>query len=129
MSIVAHQALFGERQRGHGLIAASAGAPAKVLKTLEGSTDLPAAPPAKIAWPPYYSGYSVQGWYVLSRTVPDPAAARGGMVLTHALLLPPGALERVTRLRSLLDAIPATPSRVAHLDPVAMVLDERPATG
>jgi hypothetical protein len=127
VSIVAHQALFGERQRGHGLIAASDGAPYTILKTLEGSTDLPAAPPTNIPWPPYYSGYSVQGWYVVSRTVADPGAARGGMVLTHALLLPPGAVGSVTHLRSLLDAIPATPVRMAHLEPVTLVLGERPA--
>ncbi len=118
MSIRIHQALYGERERGHGLIATNPGAPTAVVRQLEGLTDLPASPPSSIPWEPYLSGFPLDEWYVVSRTGPDPGAARGGMVLTHVLLVPGPDVGDLEDLQALFGLIPQRPTRQLDLTPV-----------
>lgn len=123
MSIRIHQALYGERERGHGLIAADSGAPELVVRQLEGWTDLPASPPSSMIWEPYLSGFPLGEWYVIARTGPDPAAARGGMVLTHVLLVPRDVIGKLGEVQTLFSLLPERPTRrsdLPHLElPVA----------
>src|SRR5690554_6216683 len=85
MKVEVHQALFGERERGHGLIAHS-GVPQAVLDELEGQTDIPANAPTGVPWKPYLTAFPVDNYYVVANTASDSKATRGGMVLTHALV-------------------------------------------
>lgn len=110
MSPTIHQAIYGERNGGHALLVHSAGNTV-LFKELTPFTDLPSNSPAHINWEPYVSGYVYQNHYIISKTFPDPEAARPGMVFTHALIM---ELEDATRLNDLtpvLQLLPNVPKR------------------
>lgn len=81
------QAVYGEVPgRGHGLRASSPNAP--LAEVIASKLDLPdAVPPGVQAWSPFVRGFPVDDHYVLARTFLDSSASRGGMVLTHALIV------------------------------------------
>lgn len=81
------QAVYGEVSgRGHGLRASSSDA--SIATAIASKLDLPdAVPPGILAWSPFVRGFPVGGNYVLARTFLDTSASRGGMVLTHALIV------------------------------------------
>lgn len=81
------QAVYGEVPgRGHGLRASSLNAP--ITAVIASKLDLPdAVPPGVQAWSPFVRGFPVDDHYVLARTFLDSSASRGGMVLTHALIV------------------------------------------
>lgn len=81
------EATFGAVGNSHGLIAASPGA-AKYTALIVGRTDLPSTAPSGVDWQPFESGFSENDAFFLSRTWPDRAAQRGGMVFTHTLIAP-----------------------------------------
>lgn len=92
------QAVYGEVSgRGHGLIVSSSNAPVAVA--IASKLDLPdAVPPGVQAWSPFVRGFPIDDNYVLARTFLDPSASRGGMVLTHALIV---SLDEICRAKSL----------------------------
>lgn len=81
------QALYGEIEgRGHGLRASSTDA--SVAASVAGWLDLPdSVPPDVLAWSPFVRGFPFGVHYVLARTFFDSGSTRGGMVLTHALIV------------------------------------------
>lgn len=81
------QAIYGEvAGRGHGLRASSTNAP--IVVTIASKLDLPdAVPPGVGAWSPFVRGFPIDDHYILARTFLDSSASRGGMVLTHALIV------------------------------------------
>lgn len=81
------QAVYGEVPgRGHGLRISSTNAPIAVA--IASKLDLPdAMPPGVQAWSPFVRGFPIGDHYVLARTFLDSSASRGGMVLTHALII------------------------------------------
>lgn len=81
------QAIYGEvAGRGHGLRASSTNAP--IVATIASKLDLPdAVPPGVRAWSPFVRGFPIDDHYILARTFLDSSASRGGMVLTHALIV------------------------------------------
>lgn len=92
------QAIYGEvLGRGHGLRASSPNA--LIASAIASKLDLPdAVPPGVQAWAPFIRGFPIDEHYVIARTFLDPGASRGGMVLTHALIV---SLEDMCELRSL----------------------------
>lgn len=92
------QAVYGEVSgRGHGLIVSSSNAPVAVA--IASKLDLPdAVPPGVQAWSPFVRGFPIDDTYILARTFLDPRASRGGMVLTHALLV---SLDEICEAKSL----------------------------
>ncbi|MBK1680405.1 effector-associated domain EAD1-containing protein [Rhodocyclus tenuis] len=92
------QALFGEvLGRGHGLRASSSDAP--IAAAIASKLDLPdALPPGIQAWSPFVRGFPFGEHYILARTFLDSSASRGGMVLTHALIV---RLDDMCDVRSL----------------------------
>jgi hypothetical protein len=92
------QAVYGEVSgRGHGLIVSSSNAPVTVA--IASKLDLPdAVPPGVQVWSPFVRGFPVDDNYVLARTFLDPSASRGGMVLTHALIV---SLDEICEAKSL----------------------------
>lgn len=81
------QAIYGEvAGRGHGLRASSSNTP--IVATIASKLDLPdAVPPSVRAWSPFVRGFPIDDHYILARTFLDSSASRGGMVLTHALIV------------------------------------------
>ena len=72
--------------RGHGFRASSSDAP--IAAAIASKLDLPdAVPPGVLAWSPFVRGFPIDDHYVLARTFLDSSASRGGMVLTHALIV------------------------------------------
>ena len=81
------QAVYGEIPgRGHGLRGSSPSA--SIAAAIASKLDLPdAVPPGVQAWSPFVRGFPIEDHYVLARTFLDSSASRGGMVLTHALIV------------------------------------------
>ncbi len=92
------QAIYGEvAGRGHGLRASSTNAP--IVATIASKLDLPdAVPPGVRAWSPFVRGFPIDDHYILARTFLDSSASRGGMVLTHALIV---NLDNMSEIESL----------------------------
>lgn len=81
------QAVYGEiAGRGHGLRTSSMDA--SFASTIASKLDLPdSVPPGVQTWSPFVRGFPINDRYVLARTFLDSSASRGGMVLTHALIV------------------------------------------
>lgn len=81
------QAVYGEVEGGgHGLRGSSSNS--SVAASFAAQLDLPdGVPPGVHAWSPFVRGFPSGGHYVLARTFLDSNALRGGMVLTHALII------------------------------------------
>ena len=81
------QAVYGEVPgRGHGLRTSSTNAP--IAAAIASKLDLPDAVPIGVqTWSPFVRGFPIDEHYVLARTFLDSSASRGGMVLTHALII------------------------------------------
>nr|WP_205619518.1 hypothetical protein [Alcaligenes sp. HPC1271] len=81
------QAVYGEVSgRGHGLRASSTNTP--IAAAIASKLDLPDAMPLGVqGWSPFVRGFPIDDHYVLARTFLDLSASRGGMVLTHALIV------------------------------------------
>lgn len=81
------QAIYGEiTGRGHGLRTSSTDAP--IAAAVASKLDLPdVVPPGVHAWSPFVRGFPIDDCYLLARTFLDSDASRGGMVLTHALII------------------------------------------
>lgn len=81
------QAVYGEVEGGgHGLRGSSSNSP--VAASIANQLDLPdGVPPGVQAWSPFVRGFPCDGHYILARTFLDSGSSRGGMVLTHALIV------------------------------------------
>lgn len=99
------QAIYGEvAGRGHGLRASSTNAP--IVASIASKLDLPdAVPPGVRAWSPFVRGFPIDDHYILARTFLDSSASRGGMVVSHALIVNLDDLCRVGNLASLFDQL------------------------
>jgi hypothetical protein len=95
------QAVYGEISgRGHGLRASSPNAP--IAAAIASKLDLPdSVPPGVQAWAPFVRGFPIDNHYVLARTFLDSSASRGGMVLSHALIVSLDDMSKVESLATL----------------------------
>ncbi len=114
------QAVYGEVQgRGHGLRASSPNA--QIAAVIASRLDLPdAVPPGVQGWSPFVRGFPVDDHYVLARTFLDLNASRGGMVLTHAIIVSLDDMCKVGSLAALFGCLATTvsacPTAVGTLD-------------
>lgn len=114
------QAVYGEVEgRGHGLRGSST-APS-FAANIAPQLDLPdGVPPGVQAWSPFVRGFPYDGYYVLARTFLDSGSSRGGMVLTHALIVDLEDICQVEDLavlfRHLAASIEAIPSGLSTLE-------------
>jgi GTPase-associated protein 1/effector-associated domain 1 (EAD1)-containing protein len=120
------QALFGEENGGHALLSSSVDN-ASVLANLLWRTDLPGTAPGGLLWKPFLSGFPLGQYYVLQRTFSDASAARGGMVLTHALLLPIAEADKLSDLRGLSAMLMECPDRSVALTSIPFEVAEIPS--
>lgn len=104
MPITAGQAIYGEKNHGHSLLAASPLA-ADVASDLVYQMDIQGTVPPGIEWRPFFSGFAHRGSYVLSLTSPDADASRSGMVRSRALFIPLAEAMGLAHLGSLLRAL------------------------
>jgi hypothetical protein len=108
-----YRAVFGDVGGAHKLIAASPDLPQGLLNDLAAHyTDRLLS--TEHAWSTYRCGFPVKGYYVLTQTFPV-KASRGGMVQTHAVMLP---LDRVGGLRELEELAGLLPTEPAPAEAV-----------
>lgn len=120
--VLVEQAVYGEVPgRGHGLRTASTSSP--IVFSIASKLDLPDAVPLGVqTWWPFVRGFPVDDYYVLARTFLDSSASRGGMVLTHALIVKLDDICEVGNLGTLFGllapSVTSCPCSVAtlHLD-------------
>jgi hypothetical protein len=114
------QAIYGEISgRGHGLRASSPNA--LIATAIASKLDLPDSVPAGVqAWSPFVRGFPIDDHYVLARTFLDSSASRGGMVLTHALIVSLDDMCEVGSLAALFEwlapSVTDCPGSVATLE-------------
>jgi GTPase-associated protein 1, N-terminal domain type 1/Effector-associated domain 1 len=126
------QAVYGEVPgRGHGLRASSTNEP--IAAAVASRLDLPdTVPPGVQAWSPFVRGFPIDGYYVLARTFLDSSASRGGMVLTHALIVGLDDMCKVGSLTAffgwLAPSVTDCPGSVATLELDTAVSTHTPAT-
>ena len=94
------QALYGEFRGGHSLLASSGDD--AVSTGIVQRLDLPDTAPPGVKWSPFLRGFPYEDRYVLSRTFHDTRASRGGMVFSHALLVPLDEIAETPNLGPLL---------------------------
>ncbi len=101
--ILVHKALYGEKNRGHALLASSL--PAESLPAgLAELTDLPPSQlPSGIALGTYLCGRRLGPFYALCQIQPDLLASRTGMVRSRVLLVPSEDAGKLADLGVLLD--------------------------
>jgi GTPase-associated protein 1, N-terminal domain type 1/Effector-associated domain 1 len=119
------QAIYGEVNRGHALRLTST--PSNIANELASRLDLPDTAPLGVDWSPFISSFPYGDRYVLARTFADPAATRGGMVLSHAIIAPLEDMLTTTDLRPLFDLLIKNPEVPRSLLPVEVpVSNETP---
>jgi len=99
--IYIEQAFYGDIGKSHGCIS-STFSNSELNSFLTAFTDRPGAIPAGIIMEPYLSGIRFDGKYIFTKTFPDLAAARGGMVFTHVLILEVNDLSYIKNLNDIL---------------------------
>jgi hypothetical protein len=114
------QAVYGEVEGGgHGLRVSSSNS--SVAASIATQLDLPdGVPPGVQAWSPFVRGFPFDGHYVLARTFLDSGSSRGGMVLTHALIVNLEDICQAEDLAALLERLAAStgaiPSELSGLE-------------
>lgn len=98
-------AIYGERDRGHRLLSASASFPDP--ETLAGRMDMQGSPPPHTDWKPYLSGFAWQNHYVLARTMADARSERSGMVFSRTLAIPASAVAELHDIYGLMEFLSA----------------------
>lgn len=122
MNLLIHQALYGEKDKGHAFLMASPDAP-EICKEIRPYTDRPSYVPPGIVWTPYLSGYPYKQFYILSRTFPDSQATRPGMVFTHCLILPIEQAIKCNNLSIIISNLQRGPLKDIHLETLDVPLD------
>lgn len=101
-----HWAVFGARNGGHALLAAS-GNPAFAAGITQ-YTDRPGDPPFGVQdWGPVESGFFFGEHYVMLRTLSDSTAGRAGMVRSYAAYVPLTELSRIGNPAAIFERLPA----------------------
>ncbi len=94
------RALFAERNGAHGLLACSGG-----IESWQGFSaiemDLPDSAPARVTLEPFFRGWRQGSFYYFSRTQPDPAARRPGMVRTQVVRIPSEQVSQISDISEL----------------------------
>lgn len=104
------QALYGEVEgRGHGLKGSSTDS--SIAASIATLLDLPDGVPQDVlAWSPFVRGFPFGDYYVLARTFFDSGSSRGGMVLTHALIVNLGDICQADDLAVLFERLAKSPN-------------------
>jgi GTPase-associated protein 1, N-terminal domain type 1/Effector-associated domain 1 len=111
------QAIYGASKGGHAILAASGFH--EVTSELTSRLDLPDTSPFGVVWSPYLTGFPLEKYYVLARTMTDNYAPRAGMVFTHALIAPIDEMvefDDLDRLVSLLLSEPTKDKILTQID-------------
>jgi len=125
MKLVAHQAVYGEVNGAHTLIAKSSEAKSPFFELARRTDRPPGHLPPNLQWQSYLSGNSVGDYYILTRTFPDETASRSGMVITHALVFALDEFAFVNDLNSVLRLLPTVANRTGNLVPVEFEVPDK----
>jgi hypothetical protein len=108
-------AVFGEKNRAHGLLETSiSNDKLPSIEQLEVSSDQPSGNSEGLELRPFLSGFSHGDWYVLIRTLADKESGRGGMVRSFCLLLPLAEMSAWPDLDRLIHLLPDGASKRAQ---------------
>lgn len=91
----------------------------EVTSELTSRLDLPDTSPFGVVWSPYLTGFPLEKYYVLAKTMIDNYAPRAGMVFTHALIAPIDEMvefDDLDRLVSLLFSEPTRDKILTQID-------------
>lgn len=102
-----HWAVFGERNRGHDLLATSGDD--VFARRIVQFTDRPGDPPLGVSWGPVDSGFRFEGHYMFLRTMPDLEVGRPGMVRSYVAYV---SLDHLATLSSLIQVFDQLPTKV-----------------
>lgn len=114
------QAFYGDIGKSHGCIAATF-RDSDLNSFLTAFTDRPGAIPAGTIMEPYLSGQRFDGKYVFTKTFPDFAAIRGGMVFTHVLVMELSDLNLIKELSDLLTYFVNDISKQTALETISFI--------
>ena len=82
-------------------------------------TDRPSSLPAGVQMSPYISGTNYGDHFIITRTIADDSASRGGMVFTHALIINTNDLAMVNDLNRVFALfVPSKPKMLKGLKPL-----------
>jgi len=118
------QAVYGEHRGGHSLLASSGDE--EVSTEIVQRLDLPDTAPPGIEWSPFLRGFPHRNRYVLARTFRDTSASRGGMVFSHALLVPLDEIVETPHLGPLLKLLGTSDRQRPDATAVELVRTETP---
>jgi hypothetical protein len=99
-------AIFGERGGAHELLSTSLREDAIALK-IRGKTDRPPFAPPGHVLQPYTTSFAEGDHYVFTKTFPHEKAARGGMVITTALIMDLEEAVNIQNINKVLDLLPS----------------------
>lgn len=102
-----HQAFFGDKNGSHNLIASSIENKV-VIGHLKLNTDIPASITIQES---YLSGFRVEGYYVLTKTMNDGASERPGMGFSHCIIIPVEFLNEIDNLENVMNLFVDTPQK------------------
>ncbi|MDH0849476.1 effector-associated domain EAD1-containing protein [Delftia tsuruhatensis] len=120
------QAVYGQvGERGHGLRQSSD--KSQIAAEIYGRLDLPDSVPGGVqGWSPFVRGFPVADRYVIAKTFLDSTASRGGMVLSHALIM---SLDDVCGVDSLATLFGLLATAVDEFPTLITTFDHEPAGG
>ncbi len=116
--LVAHRAVFGERQNAHDLLAVS-GQRDLFRRFSAIEVDLPADDSTSSKWEPFLRGWQSDDHYYFARTAPDLTAKRPGMVRTQILAFCAAEVPYITDLNPLFDDL-ENPWNLEQIEPFAL---------
>jgi len=93
-----HQAFFGDKNGSHNLIANSIENKV-VIGHLKLNTDIPASITIQES---YLSGFRVENYYVLTKTMNDSGSERPGMGFSHCIIIPVEFLSEIDNLKDVI---------------------------
>jgi len=113
------QAYYGEVNRSHGCIASSK-IDQNLHSFLTGFSDKPSRMPVGIELNIYYLATTYNNNFIFTKTIPNPAAIRPGMVFTHALIFSVDDAENINDLNELfalfISSIPSDSSLLTAIE-------------
>lgn len=117
MTITVHQAIFGEKNRGHSVIISTLDDTALIRDLQDYHTDRPPNYPS-VGWQHILRGFVLHNYYIMLKIVPDQEASRPGMVLTHALIVDLNDIVSYPYFLELYNNLPVKPKREQSLTPI-----------
>lgn len=115
--ITIHQAIFGDKEDGYGLLRATCDT--DLARQIANSTDIHEQTPDGIYWTNSLRGFALDTNYLLMRTFTDMSPkVRQGRVFSHCLIIPLSQIKKISDLRNLLTYLPSDIKKESALEQI-----------